>query len=70
MNITDAFDSYLTAKIKVGQWEKEFTVKFYKPVIDSMINVAMTNARNPDMFDQDVLNSRLSPGAQQKLRGE
>lgn len=70
MDISDALDSYLSAKLRVGQWETEFLTKFYKPVIDAMLNVAIENARNNPMVDREALESRLSPEAKKRLRGE
>jgi hypothetical protein len=70
MDITDALDAYLTSKVKVGEWQMEFMGKFYKPIADMMINMAMQGAKNEQMFDQGKLNQVLSPGAKQKLRGE
>lgn len=68
MNITDALDSYLTAKVKVGEWENEFIGKFYKPIGDMIINKAIENARNGPMKAE--LEKRLSPEALRKFRGE
>lgn len=70
MNISDVLDSYLTAKVKVGEWENEFLTKFYKPVIDLMINNAIENARTSPMIDREKLEKRLSPAARRRLRGE
>ena len=70
MDITDALDSYLNAKIKVGEWQTEFMASFYKPVADMMISLAMKTAGNPNMFDQEQLGMNISPQAQQRLRGE
>lgn len=70
MDITDALDSYLTAKTRVGEWQNEFMASFYKPVADMMIGLAMKTAGNPDLFDQEQLGMSISPEAQQRLRGE
>ena len=70
MDITDAFDSYLRAKVKVGEWQDEFMGRFYKPVADMMIAMAMKTAGNDQMFDQQALGQNISPEAQQRLRGE
>jgi hypothetical protein len=70
MDITDALDSYLSAKVRVGLWEQEFNQKFYKPITDALINTAITNARNSPMFDQGKIERNLSPEALRKFRGE
>ena len=70
MDITDALDSYLNAKAKVGEWESEFIGKFYRPIADMIIQQALQNARTSPMIDQQKLESRLSPGALRKFRGE
>ena len=70
MDITDALDSYLRSKVKVGEWQDEFMGRFYKPVADMMIAMAMKTAGNDQMFDQQLLGQNISPEAQQRLRGE
>lgn len=70
MDITDALDIYLTSKVKTEEWKTEFVGKFYRPLAELMLVQAMTAARDDRLFDQDVLNQRLSPQAQQALRGE
>ena len=70
MDITDALDAYLTAQVRTQQWEAEFMTTFYKPVADMMVNMAMKNAGNDQLFDQQKLNQNLSPAAQKRLRGE
>lgn len=70
MNITDAFDSYLNAKVRVAEWELEFNKRFYGPLAEVVLGTAMQNARTSPEFDRDKLESNLSPGALQKLRGE
>lgn len=69
MNITDALDSYLTAKLKVGEWEQEFVGRFYAPVLELMVQSVMETAKsNPDVAQK--LEQRLSPQALRKFRGE
>ena len=70
MNITDAFDSYLNAKVRVGEWKRDFDQRFYGPLGEALIGMAMQGAKNPAVFDQEKLDSRLSPQAKQKFRGE
>ena len=69
-NITDALDSYLLAKVRVKQWEDEFMLNFYKPLLNMMEMAAMSAARNNPNIDQNKLKANLSPEARQKLRGE
>jgi hypothetical protein len=70
MDISDALDAYLQSKVKIGEWEQEFNARFYKPIGDMIIGMAMHNARNNPMIDQNKLESRLSPEALKRLRGE
>lgn len=70
MDITDALDSYLRAKVRVGEWENEFMGKFYRPVGEILLNMAMQGAKNSPMIDKNKLEQNLSPKARQKFRGE
>jgi len=63
LNVTDALDSYLTAKFKVGNWETEFNARFYAPVLKTMVGNAIRGAKNSPQIDQDKLKSGLSPEA-------
>ena len=68
-NITDALDSYLTAKAKANKWEKEFVLNWYDPLFKMYSEMAMKMVRENPNIDQEILNQRLSPEAQQRLRG-
>jgi hypothetical protein len=70
MDVTDALDSYLRAKVRVGEWEAEFMGRFYKPVAEMIINMAVKAAGNDQFFDQQMLDQNLSPEALQRLRGQ
>ena len=65
MDITDALDSYLQAKIKVGQWEREFNLKFYEPMAKVLIATAMRAANSiPPQNRPQVANN------ENQMRGE
>lgn len=70
MNIADALDSYLSAKVQIGEWKQEFDAKFYEPVGKMIVNLALEGARKSPMIDQNKLEGLLSPSAKQKFRGE
>jgi hypothetical protein len=69
MDITDALDSYLKAKIRVGQWEQEFNQRFYKPMIEAAMGMTLEAVKNSPNIDRQRLESNLSPEAQMRLRG-
>jgi hypothetical protein len=70
MDITDALDSYLTAKVKLDKWRREFETKFYKPIADVLIDIALREARNNPMYNREEIEKKLSPEALRKFRGE
>jgi hypothetical protein len=70
MDISDALDAYLTAKVRLGTWQQEFNARFYKPITDALINTALNNARNNPQFDREKIEKNLSPAALRKFRGE
>jgi hypothetical protein len=70
MDITDALDSYLTAKVKLDKWRREFETKFYKPIADALIDIALREARNNPMYNREEIEKNLSPEALRKFRGE
>lgn len=70
MNITDALDSYLSAKVRIVEWKQDFDMEFYEPIGEMLINLTLENARKSPSFDQGKLESVLSPGAMRKFRGE
>jgi hypothetical protein len=70
MNIADALDSYLSAKVQIGEWKQEFDAEFYEPLGKMLINLALESARKSPMIDQNKLEGMLSPSAKRKFRGE
>ena len=70
MNMNDALDAYLNAKMRVAEWQMEFNQRFYGPMGQMLVGMAMQNARTSPMIDRAKLENGLSPQALQKLRGE
>jgi len=70
MDIQDVMSAYLSSKARVDAWEKEFMARFYKPITDLMINKAIENAKNSPNFDRGKIESRLTPQALRRFRGE
>jgi hypothetical protein len=69
-NIMGAFDSYLIGKVKIQRWENEFMLRWYKPMFDLMMQATLQAARNHPNIDKQKLESKLSPQALRKFRGE
>lgn len=69
LNITDALDSYLRAKVNIQEWKNEFEANFYEPMMKAVIRTAIDGARKSPMIDQLKLSDSLSEGAKQRFMG-
>ena len=70
LNITDALDAYLNAKVRVGKWQQEFEQGFYAPIIKAMPKVMMQVLKDHPLINQQKLRENLSKQALLKLDGE
>jgi hypothetical protein len=64
MDITDALDAYLTAKMKIAEWQSEFMGSFYKPVGEMIIGLAKKSAQAPS---QQMMEPDMFPMEQQEI---
>lgn len=69
VTILDTQDCMLVAQAQVMEWEQEFMLRYYEPLVKAMINQAIQGAQRSPMIDQQKLDGMLSPQGQNRLRG-
>ena len=68
-DISDSMEVYLSAEMRMQEWQDEFIANYYKPAIEMLKEVAIEGAKISPNVDKSKLMRRLSPEAQKKLRG-
>lgn len=70
LDISDALDSYLAAKVNLNKWQRDFEENFYRPIIKALPGTIIRVAKQHPAINQQKLRENLSQQGLDILDGD